>query len=169
MRAIGRLILVAFGLVLAVSTGTLFLALSALFDPVMALLTAEMLQAGIWALADAIEWAQDPDLVLGGAAEGLARMAVAILIAPTVLVALASEVLGWSRLAWQAGATAIITAAMPWLARPSGRMASPDEVHVTLVLGVTGAVAGLVYWLTAGRSAGAPRVPPTIARTSPGS
>jgi hypothetical protein len=169
MRAIGRLVVVAFGLLLAIAAATLVLFLSAVLDPVMALLTAELMHAGAWALADAIEWSQDADLVLGGAAAGLARMAAAILVAPSVLVALAGEVLGWRRLAWQAGATAVITAAMPWLARPSARLASPDEVHVTLVLGLAGAAAGFVYWLVAGRSAGGPRAARPIAPTSPGS
>ena len=69
-------------------------------------------------------------------------------------VALVGEVAGLRRLAWYAGATGLLTAVIPWLLRGSARVASPAELHVGFVLALTGAVAGLFYWMVAGRSAG---------------
>jgi hypothetical protein len=39
---------------------------------------------------------------------------------------------------------------VPWILRGQARIASPEELHVSFVLGLTGAVAGLVYWAIIG-------------------
>jgi len=47
----------------------------------------------------------------------------------------------------------VLTAAVPWILRgSSSHAATPAELHISAVLGLTGAVAGLVYWAIAGRS-----------------
>jgi len=58
--------------------------------------------------------------------------------------------------------TGLITAAIPWLMR-GGYVETPAleaEWRITALLFVTGAVAGFVYWLITGRSAGRRRAPP---------
>jgi hypothetical protein len=86
------------------------------------------------------------------------RVLFTFLVLPLLLVALVSEVTRAWGLLWMAGAMGVLTAAVPWILRGSPRMTSPTELHISVVLGLTGAVAGLVYWAVAGR-APAPRAP----------
>ena len=148
-----RLFLVPFGVALAVAAGALFFLLAALLDPVMARLTGDTLFVGFWSLIDAIFQVDDPGLVLAGAMTGLSQLALTLLVVPPAFVALVGEVVGIRSVAWYAGGAGLLTAAIPWLLRGEARIGSTDEIHVTLVLGLTGAVAGLVYWLFAGRNA----------------
>jgi hypothetical protein len=104
-------------------------------------------------------------------AEALAdagRLIATVLLAPPAFVALVSEVLGARRLVWHAGATAVVTGALPWIVRGGTRIATPEEVRISIILALTGAVAGFVYWLIAGRSAG-PEPEPVSGSMSPGS
>ena len=84
----------------------------------------------------------------------------AILVAPPALVAVIGEVLGWRALLWYAGGSGALTALLPWLGRARSGMARateaalPAEGRITLILFLTGAASGLVYWAIAGRSAG---------------
>jgi hypothetical protein len=74
-------------------------------------------------------------------------------------VAILSEALGIRSLVWYAGATGVLTAAVPWILRGAARVANPAELHVSLVLALTGAAAGFVYWAIAGREAGGRPLP----------
>jgi NADH:ubiquinone oxidoreductase subunit 6 (subunit J) len=94
------------------------------------------------------------------------RIVFTLLVFPPLLIAVISEVLGMRSLVWYAGAVGVLTAAVPWILRGAARVGSPLELHVSLVLGLTGAVAGLIYWAIAGREVGRPRPTET---TSPGS
>jgi hypothetical protein len=159
MRWLGRLFLMTFALPIAITAGCGFLLFASVIDPVMAVLTGDTLFVGFWSLMDAIFAVDDPTPVVEGALSGIGRLVFALLVAPPLFAALVGEVAGARRALWYAGATGLLTAAMPWLLRGSPRMASPAELHVSLVLGLTGAVAGLVYWMIAGRGAG-PNPPP---------
>lgn len=70
------------------------------------------------------------------------------------MVALATEAIGARAFVWQAGATALLTGAVPFLVRGFGRQPTSQELHVAFVLVLAGAVSGAVYWLVAGRTAG---------------
>jgi hypothetical protein len=156
MRLVGRLFLIAFALPVAIVTGTLTLFFVGLFDPILAGLAGALIWAGIEALLDALAAAGDPGFVVESAAFGLSRLALAILVAPPVFVALASEVIGARSLLWHAGATGLLTGAVPWLTRTTPA-ATPEETHLTVMLVLVGAVTGFVYWLIAGNSAGPAR------------
>lgn len=156
MRFAGRLLLVAFALPVAIVTGTLALLFVGLSDPVLAGLAGALVQAGFEALIDAFLAAEDPGLVVEGAAFGLGRLALAILVAPPVFVALAGEVIGTRSLLWYAGGTGLLAGAVPWLTR-TALAPAPAETHLTLALALAGAVTGLVHWLVAGSSAGPAR------------
>jgi hypothetical protein len=166
MRLIGRLFAVAVGLVCAAAAGLLFLLVASVVDPVMAVLTGDTMFVGFFALMDAIFAADDPGAVVAGTLADLGRLIFMLLVAPPAFVALVSEVIGARRLVWHAGLTGVLTAAVPWLMRGSAQMANPAELHVSVVLGLTGAVAGLVYWMIAGRSAGFSR-PPALPSAMP--
>jgi uncharacterized membrane protein YjgN (DUF898 family) len=76
-----------------------------------------------------------------------------------------SEVLGMRSLVWHVGATGVLTAAIPWILRGEARVTSAAELHVSFVLGLTGAVAGLIYWAIVGREAGRRAAPPTAPKS----
>jgi hypothetical protein len=149
------LLVIPFALLFAVSASSLFLLVASVVDPVMAALTGNTVFVGFWSLLDALSMVDDPTPVIEGAAAGVGRLLFTFLILPPAFVALVGEVAGLRRLVWYAGATGVLTAMIPWLLRGSPRVGSSAELHVALVLGLTGAVAGLVYWMAAGRSAGA--------------
>jgi hypothetical protein len=146
------ILLIPFALLLALAAGGLFFFFAALIDPVVGPLAGNTLFVGFWSLMDALAAADDPNIVMEGALSGIGRFAFMLFILPLVFVALVGEVIGLRHLLWYAGATALLTGAAPWLMRGSPRIASPDELRVSLVLALTGAVAGLVYWMIAGRS-----------------
>ena len=64
--------------------------------------------------------------------------------------------IGARSLLWHAGATGLLTGAVPWLTR-TAPAATPEETHLTVMLVLVGAVTGFVYWLIAGNSAGPAR------------
>jgi len=156
VRLIGRLILIAFALPLAVTAGATALLGVAVLDAVIADLIGETLTAGFAALVETLAATGDPGFAVDGAVR-LGRLALTLLVAPPVFVALAAEALGARSLLWHAGATGLVTAALPWLSRPALRPATPEEIRITLMLGIVGAAAGFVYWLIAGHGAGRPR------------
>lgn len=157
MRLLGRLLLAAFALVMAIPAGTLALAAGVFLDPsfreAFGRLGLVGLMAGLTDLADGL-----PPEVAVMAALGLAQALGLLLILPPTLAALIGETLGLRSPVWYGGASGGLTALLPWLARggaapPSGSEAAA-EARLTAILLLAGAVSGLVYWLIAGRSAG---------------
>jgi hypothetical protein len=148
------LLVIPFALTAAVTASGVFFLVASVVDPVMASLTGETLFVSFWSLVDALFAVEDPGPILAGALAGISKLVLTLFVAPPALVGLIGEVAGLRRLAWYAGGTAALTAAIPWLMRGAARIASPAEIHVSLVLALTGAVAGLVYWMVAGQSAG---------------
>lgn len=154
MRLLGRLILVPLALLLAIPAGIMALAAAALLDPA----AGELARALLWGAATSVAdtWAEgDAEVVWSFASGG--GLASAILVAPPLFVALVGEVIGLRALAFYAGGTGALTAALPWLMRQGERPSAAGEGRVTLALFLVGACAGLVYWLIAGRSAGVAR------------
>jgi threonine/homoserine efflux transporter RhtA len=116
----------------------------------MAVLTGDTLFVGLWSLVDAVFAADDPGPIVEDAFLAVGRIVFTLLVFPPLMIAIISEVLGMRSLLWHALATGILTAAVPFILRGSARIASPAELHVSIVLGLTGAVAGLVYWAIIG-------------------
>jgi predicted anti-sigma-YlaC factor YlaD len=150
MRIIGRLLLAGLALLFAVPIGgiVLFTALSALFGEALARAAPDLI-ASLFSAA-----ALDPEFVAEGLAALLFGILPTLLVLPPLVVLLAGEILGARSLAFHAGLTGAITAAMPFLLRSGERAASPEEVRLSLALALSGATAGMVAWLIAGRSAG---------------
>lgn len=169
MRLLGRATLVALALLLAVSAGALFLALAPLFDPVVGRFVGEVAWTGLWALLDSVAALDDPEPLVREAFVGLSGLGTTLLVAPPVFVALVGEVAGLRALAWYAGGTGAVTAAIPWLLRPAPRPATGEEIHIVLALFLTGAVAGLVYWALAGHGAGRRQAEPAAQTGRPDS
>ena len=144
------LFLIPFALLIAVGASGTFFLVASIVDPVMALLTGDTLFVGFWSLIDAVFAAEDPGPIVEEAFLAVGRIMFTLLIFPPLLVAVMSEVLRLRSLLWHVLATAVLTAAVPWILRGQARIASPEELHVSFVLGLTGAVAGLVYWAIIG-------------------
>jgi len=164
MHVLGRLILGAFALLLAIVAGFAVLILALLVDPAaQAWLTGGALAGLDMALSDLSAGLPPEGLVLFVA--GLAKALFVLLFVPPALIGLGGEVLGRRGLVWYGAGCGLLTAALPWLtrgavraggsAREAGLLAA--EARLTLILFVVGASAGLVYWLVAGRRAGLAR------------
>src|SRR3712207_3264165 len=128
----------------------------------MAVLTGDTLFVGFWSFVDAVFSSEDPGPIVADAFLAVGRIVFTLLVLPPLLIAVIGEVLGMRSLLWHAGATGVLTAAVPWILRGSARVANPAELHVSLVLALTGAAAGFVDWAIAGREAGgrpSPSVP----------
>ncbi|TVR07972.1 MAG: hypothetical protein EA385_11240 [Salinarimonadaceae bacterium] len=167
MRFFGRLVLLFVGLLFAIPTAAVTLAIGAMFEPATYQIVA-FIGAGMYDLLfnGPIDDAQAQEAVLGLLA-GFWTLSIVVLIAPVTFVAIAGEATGARSFVYYAGLTAVITAAAPWLLR-GGFTAGPAlaaEGRITALLFVTGAVAGLVYWFCAGRSAGRKRPDPRVAQT----
>jgi threonine/homoserine efflux transporter RhtA len=144
------LLLIPFALLIAIGASGTFFLIATIVDPVMAVLTGDTLFVGLWSLMDAVFAAEDPGPIVEGAFLAVGRIVFTLLVLPPLMIAIISEVLGMRSLLWHALATGILTAAVPFILRASARIASPAELHVSVVLGLTGAVAGLVYWAIIG-------------------
>ncbi|WP_210496530.1 hypothetical protein [Microvirga antarctica] len=161
------LLLLPFALLIAIGASSLFLMIASVVDPVMAVLTGDTLLVGFQAFVDEVFSAEDPGPIVRSAFETVGRIVFTLLVFPPLLVTLISEVIRARSALWYAGATGALTAAIPWILRGSARGGSPAELHVSLVLFLTGAVAGLIVWAIAGRDSR--RSPASTLPTSPGS
>ncbi|MGH6801561.1 MAG: hypothetical protein ACRECZ_09140, partial [Methylocella sp.] len=104
------------------------------------------------------------DRLSGGglaALTGFVWMAVVTVCAvPVVAAASIGEVARTRALSWYAGATGLAAASAPWLIRaalhlPRAADYNFVELRFALVFFLAGLVSGSVYWLLAGRDAGA--------------
>ncbi|MCF4126371.1 hypothetical protein [Methylobacterium sp. SyP6R] len=152
--SLGRLLAVATALLMAIACGALALGIGIVMDPTLRDLLGHLGLSGLEAvLSDLSEgYAPDPGMVEG--AVSLGRAILLLVAVPPALNAVVGEVLGWRALAWYGGATGLLTALLPWLMRGAGGPAGSGEGRVTALLFCTGGIAGLVYWLAAGRFAG---------------
>lgn len=157
MRFLVRLLLVPLGIGCAVTTGLIFLMIAATFQPAMGQLFAGLSLASLYAFIEALLVANDTGTAPQGAFLALWLLTVGVIALPPAVVALIGEFAGWRSFVWYSGATGALTAALPWMARGSASGTS-SEADITLMLFLTGALAGFVYWAVAGRTARARRM-----------
>jgi hypothetical protein len=163
VRFLGRLVLFLVALILAIPAGTVTLAIGVVMEPTAHELIARIGVAMMDALFVDALGDGTADLIVRDMLFGLWLISVIILIVPVGLVGLIGETIGSHSFLYYSGLTGLLTAAIPWLMR-GGFVQTPAiaaELRLTGLLFLTGAVAGLVYWAIAGRSAGRRReVPP---------
>jgi hypothetical protein len=155
-RAIG----VIFAMAVAIGAGLVFLPVAALADPVTRAAGFALIEFAVWALADA----DIADGIYGGGLAALIRLAwtavMTVCAVPVVAVASIGEVARVRALSWYAGATATAAASAPWLIRaalhlPRAADYNFVELRFAFVFFLGGLISGSVYWLLAGRDAGA--------------
>lgn len=157
-----RLVVTVFAFVIAAACGAIFLAVAALLDPGTREAGFDAALAGLFAIID--------ESVLDGRPEGafaafvfvMQAIVVAVCVAPLAVAALIGELAGVRAWVWYAGASALLAAASPWIARAARGLdrvdrVSPLEGRIALLFFLTGTVAGTVYWLIAGRNGPAGR------------
>lgn len=156
-QPVRRMILVPSGVLLAFAGSSLALVLG-LLGKVMSVPAEASL--GIAWIAAALQAGTAGTLGVGLSAVWTAL--VASCLVPVSLVATVGEALQLRSLLWLAGGTGILTAAMPRLLRtltqlPSGDAGPDRDGEFTVLLLITGIVAGSIYWLVAGARTGESR------------
>jgi hypothetical protein len=149
-----RLMVIVVGLAFAVTAGFLFLFVAGMMVPEARDLAFDLTRLSIFVTAASMAQSGAPDQVMGQFAFGLWLLTTAILVGPPVVAAIVGELGGWRSFAWYGGASGLIAAAIAFLGHSSARLPNAAENKIMLLLFVTGAVSGLVYWAIAGRSAG---------------
>ena len=163
MRSIGRLFLLVLGLVIAIPFGAAALTIGVAFEPAARELASTLGFATLWSIMADLAAGEPPDERAVALFTAFSTAVFALLVAAPALIAVIGEVLGWRAFLWYSFGTGAITAALPWAGRARGGLARISEAafaaegRITLILFVTGAVTGCVYWMIAGRSAG-PRI-----------
>jgi hypothetical protein len=160
-----RLIVMAFGFVIASGAGAAFLVLSALFDPVTREAGLAATMAGLFAIMDEALRDGDPEQAAAALGFVIWAMVVATCVAPLALAALIGEAAGVRSFVWYAGASGVLAGSSPWIARAARGLdrttqMSADEGRLALLFFLTGALTGSLYWLIAApsstRSLGSP-------------
>jgi hypothetical protein len=155
-RAIG----VIFAMAVAIAAGLVLLPVAALIDPVTRAAGFALIQFAVWALADA----DFTDGLYGGGLAALIHLVwkavMTVCAVPVVAVASIGEVARVRALSWYAAATGAAAASAPWLVRAALHLPRATdynfvELRFALVFFVAGVISGSVYWLLAGRDAGA--------------
>ncbi|SFK35996.1 hypothetical protein [Methylocapsa palsarum] len=153
MKSLRRAVIVVFGLAIAIGAGLLILPVAALVDPVTRNAGFALAEFVVFALTSA--WAD------GSPGEGdwvvhLGWVAIVLVcVMPLVFAVLLGEIARVRSLFWYAGATGLIAACAPWVARAAFRLskassASPEELRFAILFFFVGLVSGGVYWLIAG-------------------
>lgn len=149
MSLIGRLFRMVVALIAAIFAASLAILIVWPVAP-------DTMIVAIHRLFDIVAYSERPDVVIAETATSIGRLLMLLLVAPVAVTGLIGEVARLRSALWYVAGTAVVTAAVPWLLRPETRMPSTGELHISALLGIVGVVAGLVYWLIAGRSAHRP-------------
>lgn len=165
MGVIGRAFLILFALCCAFAVGAMTLGFAALVEPAFGRMVAFAARSLIDFAFSSTLVDEDPRAALALLLRMWTVLAI-VLAGPPTLVGLIGEIARIRTFVWYSGATGLATAMLPWAAR-TGFSGDPfsgnwGEGRVTLALFLCGAMAGLAYWLVAGRSAGGPERPSDV-------
>jgi hypothetical protein len=154
LRFIGRLILIPLGLLLAAFTAGAFLISAGFLQPsIGGALTEAAISTVRLVMQGVLENGETPERILK-LAQGLTALSLAVLFLPVALVAAVAEVFGMRPWLLQALFAAVLTALLPWAMTPDLIVGQPLASPLTGLLAATGALAGSIYWMVAGRNAG---------------
>ena len=151
-----RLILTTVGLACASAAALLFLPFAVLVDPLVQS-TASPAPTDHWfGILERLFWDDDPQEALATFVQLIWTIGMLVCVVPVTIAALIGGLTRTRSFVFFAGLTGILAAAMPWILRASrfadrGGQISAAEGHLTLILFLTGVVAGTIYWVIAGR------------------
>ncbi|MDB5641735.1 MAG: hypothetical protein JWN07_1052 [Hyphomicrobiales bacterium] len=154
-----RLILTVIGLACASAAALLFLPFAVLVDPLVQG-AASQFPADRWIeILESLFLEDDPQEAVTTLVQLIWTVGMLVCVVPIIIVALVGGVARARSFLFYAGLTGAFAAAMPWVLRASrfaerGGQMSSAEGHLTLILFLTGVVAGTIYWLIAARGDG---------------
>lgn len=153
-RFLGRLILIPLGILLAAVVAGAFLVSAGFIQPNLggaltdaAITTVRRLVESLMEDGESIER-------FARLAQGVTTLSLAVLFLPVAIVAAISEVFSLRYWFLQMLLAAVLTAVMPWAMLPNLMQGTPLASALTGLLAATGALAGSIYWMVAGHSAG---------------
>ncbi len=162
MGQIGRIFIILAGLACGMAGGVIALPVLAILDPVTREAGFAMFLTGVLALVDNAIEPEDAATSLLLLVHGVA---LAICIAPLGVAALLGELARLRSWLWYACCSGGLAASMPFLLRLwtglERRTTAPDSITAAtesrflLLFFFVGLIAGSIYWLIAGRNAGA--------------
>lgn len=152
-----RLILTFIGLACASAAALVFLPLAVIFDPLVQQVASQV-PADHWLdiLWDLFS-EDNPEDTFGAIFQLIWTVGMLVCILPVTVTALLGASARVRAFAFYAGATGLLAAAIPWILRSSqigerAFQASSAEAHLTIILFLTGAFAGTIFWLIAARN-----------------
>jgi len=162
-----RLILVPTGLILAIAAGFIFLLIAGLAEPAGRKVLEGIGWVFLLALRSDAMQGDPPGSFLVLATKIIWGATVAVVVVPVLITALIGEVARLRSSIWYVGVPAVLTAAIPWLARGARAAGSAairdaaarsaetqaDEARLALLLFLSGALSGFIYWAVARRDA----------------
>jgi hypothetical protein len=165
---IRRFLVMVFACLIATGVGAIFLPVAALFDPTTREAGFQASLAAFFAIIDDIDRYDAPNFAASAISFLFWAVVVGVCAAPLAIAALIGEVANARSWTWYAGASALLAAASPWIARASRGLENVHrgnavEGRFALLFFLTGVVTGTVYWLIAVRGA-RPEQPPGSGR-----
>jgi hypothetical protein len=166
VQTIGRWLVLIFALGLGISAAVIFLPVALFSDPLLREIAQALAADGIEAFVLLFLSPEAVSGIAGGALAIVWMAIIAICVAPVTITGVIGEAAGIRSIVWYVGATGLLAGAMPWILRAAkgtaggsagagDALARAGELRLSLIFLLTGLVAGLVYWLVAGRNAGA--------------
>lgn len=160
MRFLGRLILIPLAIAIAAFCALLFLGIVGMTRPEIAQAIAETAYQTMDRLFRTALEGQDAIRQYAMNFVLFSRFVIVVLVLPVTLVAVIAEVFAFRAYLFHALAAALLTAAMPFALLPDLIQGFTYASPATGLLAATGALAGTIYWMLAGRGAGMD--PPSI-------
>jgi uncharacterized membrane protein YecN with MAPEG domain len=155
LRFIGRLIVIPLGIVLAAFCALLFLGIVGMVQPSIAEAIATTAFKTMDRAFRTVMEGEEAIKQFGWSLALFSRFVVVVLFLPVTLVAVVTEFFGLRPWLLHALGVALLTALMPFAMMPELIGGAPFASGVTGLLAATGALAGSIYWMIAGRKAGA--------------
>ncbi len=151
------IVLIPFACLVAMASGVFFLGVASFASPAVAMLIGGGIERLVDILFGLAESGVDPAPAAQAAFALIARLGLAIIVAPVALVAVGSELFRLRSGLLQSGFTGLLTALLPLAMLRLSRAPSTAEIQIISGLFLVGAATGFVYWLIAGRGAGGER------------
>ena len=150
-----RLVVTLVALCLAIAAGTLFMAVAGLAAAATRDIAIDLGLTQLMLLLAGMAQGDGPDAVWSVVALAFWLTTVAVLVLPAVVTAVGGELFGTGSFVFYSGGSALIATAIAWLghAGQSSPRGGSGEPKLLLLVFLTGAVSGLVYWALAGRHA----------------
>ena len=151
------ILLIPFACLVAMGAGLFFLGAASFASPAVAMLIGGGIERLVDILVGLAESGVDPAPAAQAAFALIARLGLAIIVAPVVLVAVGSELFRLRSGLLQSGFTGLLAALLPLAMLKLSRAPSTAEIQIISGLFLVGVATGFVYWLIAGRGAGGER------------